>query len=214
MDWILTSVVQLFRDAAERMGARVEDAEQELVGDRLNAEVWSDLHPDVTAERPRRDLPESVIASRLDGTPVLFGMLVESADQADFRDAFRRYRNQATIARSWLGADAQELQLFLIGPPGVASDSQWQDTARRIEADDRICRKLVWLPPSEPTIEDAVMFLGRTFLAAPWRRSRMPAAMRLDQMSDIPLPPDWITLLEDEALSVDGLVAKLVEVTQ
>ena len=214
MNWTLEIVFRLLSGAAEQFGAVVDQGEPELVGDRLYAEVWGEFQTVPTIERPKRDLPNAVIAARLDGIPVLFGLLDESADRADLGDALRRYRNQATIARSWLGANAQDLQLFLVGPLGSANDARWRDTALQIEADDRVCRKLVWLPTSEPTVDGALLFLSRTFLATPWRNYATPSAQRLDQMSALPLPSEWIVVITDENLTGDALVASLVEVTE
>lgn len=214
MNWTLQSAFQLLRQAAERVGAVVDEAEPELVGDRMNTEAWGDVQLDAATERVRRDLPDFITAARLDGIPVLFGLVEESGDLETVRDALRRYRNQATIARSWLSVDAHDLQLFLIGPPGVATDPSWRETARRIEADDRVCRKLVWLPPLEPTVDAAKMFLRRTFLATPWQRYQTSSAAQLDQLSEIPLPPEWLDALQDEGLGVEALVARLVEVTE
>jgi hypothetical protein len=212
-----SQLVRVMYDAVLAAGAAVEDVAPELLGDRLNAEVWRDLLPGGGAERPVRDLPKTMTGARFDGTPVLLGTLGSQPtepDAADLRDALRRYRNQATIARSWLGAEAQDLQLFLIGPPGSAEAASWRDAATEIEADERVCRKLVWLPSSDPTCDTAAAFLRRTFLAAPWRGTRVDAAPQLDLMSAVPLPPGWTAVIADETLTVDALVARLIEVSE
>ena len=155
-----------------------------------------------------------ISAARLEGTPVLLGQLGEEADQVAVVDTLRRYRNQATIARSWLGADAQDLHLFLIGPAHGRTSLWWRDLARQVESDDRVCRKLVWLPSATPTLESAAEFLSRTFLAAPWKRLAGDSAQRLDYLSSIPVPAEWLSVLSDDTLSADQLVERLVEVTE
>lgn len=213
MNQVHSRSAQLLINAARTLGARVQEAEAVLAGKVLNAEVWVDLPADAV-ERPQHDLPHVVSAARLDDTPVLFGELGEQADPSVVADALRRYRNQATIARSWLGADAQDLQLFLTGPADGARDSWWREIARHIEADDRVCRKLVWLPKGRLSLDAAVEFLGRTFLAAPWRQTQPDDSKRLDQMSTLPLPTEWLAVLSDESLSPDLLVERLVEATE
>lgn len=204
---------RLLLDAARTLGADVQEAEAELVGNFLRVEFWGDF-PEHAEQRPRQDLPRVISAARLDGTPVLFGELGEESDFAILIDKLRRYRNQATIARSWLGADAQDLQLFLIGPAHGATSPSWRDIARQIESDDRVCRKLVWLPGATLTVEAAAEFLSRTFLATPWKRLSGESAQRLDHLSSIPVPAAWLLVLSDDSLSGDQLVERLVEVTE
>lgn len=213
MNHFHSPAAQLLLDAAHSLGADVQEAEAELIGNLLRVEIWSDLSESST-RRPRQDLPHAISAARLEGTPVLFGQLGEEADQAAVVDTLRRYRNQATIARSWLGADAQDLQLFLIGPAHAGTSLWWRDIARQVESDDRVCRKLVWLPSAAPTLESAAEFLSRTFLAAPWKRLAGDSAQPLDHLSSIPVPAEWLPVLSDESLSADQLVERLVEVTE
>ena len=107
--------------------------------------------------------------------------------------------------------DAQNLQLFLSGPSGSARSDVWLDHAELIEADDRVCRKLVWLPPESDVTSSATMFLRRTFVAKPWASATKKTVPRLDQMSAIDLPPGWRAVLENEALDADAIVALIVE---
>ena len=58
--------------------------------------------------------------------------------------------------------------VLLIGPNGSARDPKWISAAAAIEDDDRICRKLVWLPTGDATAS-AESLLIRSPFARPWR---------------------------------------------
>src|SRR3546814_15089855 len=88
--------------AAERIGARVSDAAVELVGGRFNSEVLGEAVSRTSITRHDNDLPKSVCGARIDDIPVLIGKLSGTALRASIDPQLRRYRNQATIARSWL----------------------------------------------------------------------------------------------------------------
>ena len=199
----------LMIDAAQGIGAVVTEAPEQLCGSRFNSEVLSDAIAGGTLGRRESDLPHQLGAAILDGIPVLFGMLDGSALKTSVDQQMRRYRNQATIARSWLGSDAPNLQLFVTAPTGALRDPAWRQIAAEIEADDRTCRKLVWLFEGSPTLDDAKNFFERTFIARPW-----PAEQRtqqLDSMANINLPIGWEEAIEDPDLDFNGLVERLIE---
>lgn len=206
----LTTCVQNIVDAAKSLEVEVENAPKEWAGDHFNSEILSSETTTALSKRDERLLPTDVRAYRLDHIPVLIGELLGAADRVQAQDSLRRFRNQGTIARTWLGIDAANLQIFLIGPPGSSQDLEWRYLAAEMEADDRICRKLVWLPAASVSIEDARTFLQRTFLARPWDDDSQPTEARLDQMGTIDLPKDWATAIDDDALDADGLIAQLI----
>jgi hypothetical protein len=195
--------------AARAAGAQVEVAPTEWTGTAFNADVLSTASIGEPLQRHERDLPRLVGAARLDDMPVLIGELDGLPERAAVNDLSRRYRNQAIIARSWLGPEAPNLQLFLIGPPGALNDVRWRQLAAVVEADDRVCRKLVWLFQDEPTIELAGGFLERTFLARPWPAGGQEI-VELDRMSDIALPAGWEAAVDDQELDTDHLVHRLI----
>lgn len=209
----VTPAFQLLLDAARTLNATVEEAPSALTGTLLNSEVLAGVDESVATTRAERDLPTRVWAVKLDDVPVLIGELGRAVEPMEGGDQLRRLHNQAIIARSWLGMEAQNLQLLLVGPPDSATNDEWMDFAERIEADDRVCRKLVWLLEPEPTDESAITFLSRTFLARPWNRSLNASFQRLDRMDAIVLPPGWREIVENDALDPDTLVARIVEVT-
>jgi hypothetical protein len=202
----------LLLEAARVVGAEVLDGPPQLIGGKFNSEVLSEAISGGAINRQDSDLPLIVSTAQLDGIPVLIGELTGAASKTSIDPQLRRYRNQATIARSWLGSEAPNLQLFLIGPPGAFVDAKWRHLAAQIEADDRTCRKLVWLFSGIPSLQDAQAFLERTFIARPW-----PAEQRneqLDSMANFVLPDGWEKAIEDPELDYDGLVERLIELEQ
>jgi hypothetical protein len=83
----------------------------------------------------------------------------------------------------------------------------WRQIAAEVEADDRTCRKLVWLF-KDPGQADAQAFLRRTFVARPWPTS--PQKVSLDAVASYSLPKGWEEAAEDPSLDFEGLVDRLV----
>jgi hypothetical protein len=197
----------LILQAATELGAEVETAPAEWTGAAMNAEVLRPISGAVPFQRDERDLPKTVGAALLDASPVLIGELPGEAHRGTVDEALRRYRNQATIARSWMGAMGPNLQLFLYGPVGALNDRRWRQLATSLEADDRICRKLVWLFYEDPNLAAAIQFLQRTFVARPWARETTQA--QLDLM-EVPLPAGWQSAIDNPDLDPEQLVRELV----
>lgn len=203
-----TDLAAMLLDAARVIGAAVTDASPSLRETRFNSEVLSDAISGNALSRRESDLPRQVYAAVLDGFPVLIGILDGPPNGEIIGAQIRRYRNQATIARSWLGLEAPNLHLFLIGPAGALMDATWRQFAAEIESDDRVCRKQVWLFDATPSLDDAREFLERTFVARPW-----PSEQRtelLDSMANISLPKGWEEALQNQELDFSGLVEQLI----
>lgn len=203
------NLVPLLMQAAEAIGAVITDAPDYLKGDRFNSEVLSDAISGSPIQRQGGDLPAFVEVVVFDGFPVLLGELTGPPNRASIATQVLRYRNQATIARSWLGIGAPNLHLFLAGPAGAFADADWRQLAAEIEADDRVCRKLVWLFNDSPTADNAKQFLDRTFVARPWPTEQR--IERLDSVADFSLPDGWEDALQDQELDFSGLVNRLIE---
>lgn len=199
----------LLLQAAARIGARVAEGAAELVGSRFNSEVLREAVSGSSITRHDNDLPKTVRAARIDDIPVLIGELSGTALRASIEPQLRQYRNQATIARSWLAAEAPNLQMFFVGPPGAVSRSEWRQLAAEIEADDRTCRKLVWLFDQAPTLDDAEAFLTRTFVARPWPTQQQQVL--LDTIASYALPDGWEEAVDNKELDFEGLVDALIE---
>lgn len=201
---------ELLLEGAMSLGSDVAAAPPEWTGPAFNAEVLSSPVGRPAFQRNEKDLPGQVVAFRIDGTPLLIGEVSGPPTMALVADQLRRYRNQAAIARSWLGAEGPNLQLFLIGPEGALGHRSWLQLAATIESDDRICRKVVWLFDGSPNLESALQFLGRTFVATPWDREERIKA-QLDQMADVGLPDGWQAVVDDEELDAEGVVNKIID---
>lgn len=203
------NLVTMLRQAAETIGATVTYAPEHLKGDRFNSEVLSDAISGSTVRRQSSDLPSSVDAVIIDDFPVLLGVLTGPPNRINVSTQVLRYRNQATIARSWLGAAAPNLHLFLAGPVGAFGAPEWRQLAAEIEADDRVCRKLVWLFNDSPTADSAKEFLERTFVARPWPTEQR--SERLDSIANFSLPDGWEDALQNQELDFTTLVDQLIE---
>ena len=202
-------LMPLLLEAARRIGATIEAANSELTGSKFNSEVLSEIVSRSAIVRNNEDLPFIVGSVQLDAVPVLVGEINGPPQRSSVEQALRKYRNQATIARSWLGNAAPNLQLFLIAPAGSFGSLEWRQLAAEIESDDRVCRKLVWLCDHAPSVGDAGTFLDRTFVARPWPANISRTA--LDSMTESALPEGWEEALDDPELDFDGLVTRLVD---
>jgi hypothetical protein len=68
-------------------------------------------------------------------------------------------------------ADARvDLFLFLVPPPGLRDNQATEETTRRLERNEHICRTFVWIPASDEDAwnSDIEEFTARTFLAQPF----------------------------------------------
>lgn len=110
--------------------------------------------------------PDEVIFQSWDGKPVLIGSLV--APEQKFALPFVRC---AAASMQSVGRTAIDMLVLLIGPEGSDADPEWLRAAAAIEIDDRVCRKLVWLPGVDAA-RSADEFLAKTPFARPWRVSR------------------------------------------
>lgn len=163
---------------AEHMTARVEELRSLMPGDATletglpaqappRTTLLLDGHPEHPVPVPTASLPERHLVMQVGYHRILIGSLSTSDD---WQDELNRYLNLAAIEWSWLGRRGEDLLLLLVGPAGSDGEEQWLQRRGLIERDDRVCRKLVWLPPGDdPDVEGALnVFISRTFLARPW----------------------------------------------
>ena len=208
------NMIQLLITQLSREERKSEPAPAEWCGEVFKIERVKDSQesPDQKSRRSQ-DLPNLVRAYRFDSKPVLFGDVSEAKNRRELQDILRRYRNQALIARSWVGNEATSLSLFLIGPLGSKNDQEWNDWALEIELDEKVCRKIVWLLPAVPGEQDAVDFLEGTALAQPWKHHENVAAEKLDSLAELGLPEQWLEIFQNESLGPDDFVRELIDVT-
>lgn len=111
---------------------------------------------------------------------VIGRLLKEGLDQI-----YGWYTGEAFLLRGKV-CTPDDVRIFLVGPDGSNVDSEWRMYAQRIESNERVCRKLVWLPPAneaEHSLSLDTLF-KRSFLARPWRQAA-PAEGELDYFSDM-----------------------------
>lgn len=176
------------------------------------------------SEVPDADLPKEADSFIIGNHAVLIGYL--GADIRDAQSQWDRFMNQAAITRSWLPSETSEdLNLFFVGPAGSDLMKEWREMAARIERDERVCRKLVWLPPTQvgeqkPSLDE---FLSRTFLARPWKDAEGPSEGDIDRLSslgerlageDTPgeAVEEWLRILRSPPSDNYDLVQQLTEV--
>lgn len=97
--------------------------------------------------------------------PIIAGMLEEPSSAAALP-----YLRCAAVAQQALGTKGVDMLVLLIGPDGSWASDAWIRAAAAIEDDDRICRKLVWLPHEDATAS-AEHLLSRSPFARPWREA-------------------------------------------
>jgi len=180
MTAILSEFAARAKAAANRTKLQVT-VRSELLGTQFrgngNQEILKGLH-----------LPLEIETMTIGRFSILLGRLAITPDVMMVQDGTRRYRNQCVIARSHLRPEeALDLQLWLVGPDGSGDSPEWIAVALAIERDDRVARKLVWLPPSDPSSRDISFdhFISRTFLARPWEYVEQAKNVQLDRLSSL-----------------------------
>lgn len=132
------------------------------------------------------------------------------------------YQQYAAIARTWLLSDySDDMNLFLVGPPGSKDEIEWQNFAQVVERNDLVCRKLLWLPGknNHEWSTELSGFLDRTFLSEPWKGTATTSGINLDALSDAMAELDaWRGVLErpefrSEPIDHASLVNALLEAT-
>lgn len=154
-DLTLTEHFGLLRALCERNGYFTADQVQN-----------QDVPLAVAVERYGKDgvpPPEAVIYESWGTQPILAGILKEPSSSAALP-----YLRCAAVAQQSLGSRSVDMLLLLIGPDCSSRDAKWISAAASIEDDDRICRKLVWLPDGDLTAS-AESLLTRSPFARPWR---------------------------------------------
>lgn len=98
-----------------------------------------------------------------------------------------------------------DLHLFIVASFSAGNEESALRDRSRIEADERICRKHVWLPAFQPGVTD---FLDATFLARPWQRDQL-SPQSLDPLQQLVetagLPSDMATAWVNALSSLDDV---------
>lgn len=147
--------------------------------------------------------------------PVLVGSFGDDVLRA--KDVLFHHHEQAARARTHLGARKENLLLILVGPPvDPTNDRGWIDRAYETERDERLCRKMVFLPPIEERrlAQEIEQFLGRTFLARPWDVENEEADLDplRTTLTTAEIPPEWVELITNRTLEGEQLAKALIRV--
>lgn len=210
--------------AAHLLDIPVEERPDLLARRRLMAETLAQAFDgDASPADAAVPLPEDGIALVIGYHPVLIGSLGDDPERTAVMDLLRRWHNQAVVARSWLGWQGEDLQVFLAGPPGSKDCEAWRAVAMEIERNERVCRKLVWLPPATSTQwpHSLDAFVQRSFLARPWKGLQPPEQEALDRMAHLfrglaqqglaePTAKRWLNLLTQDDIDREDLAEELV----
>lgn len=110
------------------------------------------------------------------------------------------------------GAGVANIIMFCVAPPGSIDQSEWEVFAAKVERDDMVCRKMVWLPSED--IDDANAFLDRTFLARPWDKAVQQGPNELSVLAEsLTVPPEWMKRILDPELDGADLIYALLEIS-
>jgi hypothetical protein len=155
----------------------------------------------------------------IDCCSVLIAQFSDAMDHAARQSKLAAQQRRAVIALTWMEPVLRsDLNLFILGPPGSDDVPEWVDFAWHVERNEQVCRKLVWLPPTEQDewMQSAEAFCDRTFLARPWRAQPYPSTEpRLDPLSHLaegdPLMARWLAVIEKTDDADGELIDSLVE---
>lgn len=169
---------------------------------------------DLARQQGRRILDgETADLLHIDHFHLVFGTLVgpPQRESKSFVDQMEKLYARALEVRGGLTqAGASDLYLFIVGPPESAMSAEWKCLADEIEMDERVCRRLVWLPDKNG--EDVDDFMRRTFLARPWERVQTGTIHTLSKLTDsLGIPPKWMEILLETDLEGRDLVESLME---
>lgn len=155
---------------------------------------------------PRTKAQQSVLPIRgvlVDHYAVLVAPLGDNPALAEVMQRMAYCHRHAAVCLSWLSTNFKsDLNLFLVGPSGSATDGEWCALAARLERDESVCRKMVWLPPKDPKEmeKSANTFFERTFLARPWKFSANQQTPELSPINRLslgdPVFQSWLAVLD------------------
>jgi len=167
-------MIELLQDMGERLRGAAQEAGYDV-------SPW----PDLAKKSFRGSNEEQEFTAKL---PYLLGLrigpypiiasVVELEDEANVLLQHQRLLKQAVIARSYLPqAKMVDLHLLLV----THETPRAVNLCELIERDESVCRKLVWIAPTEGRDNSFNLFIARTFMARPWRRVQKELIGPLDQ---------------------------------
>ena len=169
-------------------------------------------------------LPDNARGIMLGRYPVLVSE-ISLASQEQLVADLKAAHNQMIIARSYLRSEQiiDAHILFVIGQTQLETD--WRRQIDRIERDETVCRKLVWMPHIASLDDSFAAFRDRTFLSRPWTITNEQSDAPLDENEELVervlrakglsqlAAATWVQLaqsgLDDTDLLIEQLVASM-----
>ncbi|WP_428153851.1 ABC-three component system middle component 1 [Brevundimonas sp.] len=161
-----------------------------------------------------------VVGLQLGDYPVLAATL-HLNDRAALAARLKSLHGQVVIARAYMRPhEVINTHLFLCATESGAGD--WESIVDIAERDESVCRKVVWVPPSENVDQSFDAFVSRTFLARPWEGGDAVLDAPLDHNRnvvksalvaaglDAAMAVRWEQLVDKNTDDPDVLVEKLV----
>ncbi len=167
-------------------------------------------------------LPKVAYGLRLGSYPVIVAPITLGTT-AEMQTALRLLHSQMIIARSYMGRDEVINAHIFLCAVGATASTDWRNVIDLAERDEKVCRKMVWLPDSKALNVSYEDFRARTFLAAPWSVVNEQLNARLDTnqglaaklLTDSGLAeaavPKWIEIVNQSANDPDTMVTRLVD---
>jgi hypothetical protein len=168
-------------------------------------------------------LPAEANGLRLGAYPVIVAP-VTLGTTAEMQATLRLLHSQMVIARSYMGRDEVINAHILLCATGAARDADWRNVIDLAERDEKVCRKVVWLPDPAALDKSYEAFRARTFLASPWDDVDEKLNARLDVNQGLAskllmqagLAEDsakqWIDIVDATKGDPDTMVTRLAEV--
>ncbi len=116
--------------------------------------------------------------------PVLAAEISIAPQENSIAD-LRAAHNQMLIARSYLRKEQIIDAHILFVAEEPPSDTDWRRQVDKIERDESVCRKLVWMPDRSGISSSFDAFRDRTFLARPWTTAQPRSDAPLDQNEEL-----------------------------
>lgn len=172
------------RARASQLGAEFRDSPPELQHNvPAIIEIANSLELDINSKHV--EFPGGLTATI--GVPYALRIvpLPPQNDRETINEFLDKLHLRLAIDRGHLRPEFRDdLYVFCVGHEGSESDAYWESIAMRLESDEQICRKSIWLPPLEQTLwsKSADDFLERTFLGRPWMQSLSGSPTELDPL--------------------------------
>ncbi|TAX29819.1 ABC-three component system middle component 1 [Rhizobium leguminosarum] len=162
---------------------------------------------------------QHVFGLRLGSFPVLVAQVRLESEQ--MKEDLRNLHGQMVIARSYMRPDEVINAHILLCAIATVPLDDWRQVVDLTERDERVCRKIVWVPNRDALKDSYDAFRARTFLATPWLTAGTMVNAPLDHNQGLaqrilvknglsPMAAErWVELSKQNRDDPDSLVAEL-----